>query len=86
MKAGDVVRVDFPGHVAHGQRVRVVEIDPAFNLAPEGAEPVYAEIIFIKHPSWAEPAGVGRRLLSGTIENAELRDIRDDGRQGALLL
>lgn len=88
IKPGDIVRLDFPGHGQHGQRVVVVEIDPAFNLAPDGAEPWLAEIIFVKHPSWAEPVGVGRAILGGTVENARLRaEARpDDAQQGEMVL
>lgn len=89
MRAGDIVRLDFPSHGNHGARVTVIRIDPAFNLAPKGEEPQLAEVIFVRHPSWPEPVGVGRDVIGGTIENAaRLRDDRgeDAGGQGELVL
>lgn len=88
MQIGDVVRIDFPGHGNHGSRVTVIRIDPAFNLAPEGEEPVLAEVIFVRHPSWPEAVGVGRDVIGGTIENAaRMKDERgEDDTQGSLLL
>lgn len=88
MQPGDVVRIDFPGHENHGARVTVIKIDPVFNLAPEGEEPILAEVIFVRHPSWPDAVGVGRHLIGATIENAaRLRDDRGEARQqGELVL
>lgn len=87
---GSIVRLDFPGHHAHGARVTVIRIDSAFNLAPEGDEPQLAEVIFVRHPSWPEAVGVGRDAIGGTVENAaRLREERgedDDPTQGEFLL
>lgn len=73
MTPGGAVRVLFPGHVWHGQLVRVVEVCPAFNLAPEDAEPVLAEVIFVQHPDAPYPCGVPRRRLRAAESNIVLR-------------
>lgn len=85
---GDIARIDFPGHPLHGARVQIERIDPAFNLAPEDAEPWLAEVVFYRHPSVAWAIGIGRERLAGTPENARLRQMEraDDGAQGELTL
>ena len=64
--------VNCPGHAAHGRRVRVVRIDPAFNLAHDQAAPLYAEIAFISWPGQREPVGIGRKRLMSWREGDDL--------------
>lgn len=88
MKENDIVRLDFPSHPQHGAAVRIVRIDPAFNLAPPGEAPILSEVIFIRHPNWPDAVGVGRDWIGGSAENlSRLREERgEDESQGELLL
>ena len=87
---GAIVRVDFPGHSLHGQRVRIDRIVPDFNIAHEDGDPLLCEMIFIMHPSLPGPVGIHRARLGGTVENASLRQWLEHmdagGAQGELLL
>lgn len=86
---GDIVMVDHPGNPLHGQRVRVVRIDPEMNIAhPACPEQMIVEMIFIDHPTLPEPVGIGTERLAGTPQNARMRVLErdDDGAQGELLL
>ena len=73
----------------HGRKVRVMAVDPAFNLAPPDYDPCEAEVIFVS-PTGAAASqfGIGRERIAGTPQNARLRaeEAVDDGRQGSLLL
>ncbi len=89
MKQGDIVLIDFPGHPLHNARVRIERIEPAFDLAPEGAkEPFLAEMVFYSHPSLRGVWGISRERIGGTVENARLRQVEreDGGAQGELFL
>jgi hypothetical protein len=89
MKPGQSAIVDFPGHPWHGKRVRVDSVQPAFNLAHDGDEPILGPVIFVQRKRTDEPVGFPLERLQGTAENAQLRiEERPDAgdRQGGLLL
>lgn len=89
MKAGQSAAVDFPGHPWHGKRVEVVSIEFEFNIAPDGAEPYLAPVVFIRRKSDGEPIGIAMERLAGTAENARLRTeerAANETGQGELLL
>lgn len=57
-------RLTLPGHLGHGKLVEIVEVCPAFNVAPPDAAPCYREVVFVRWPGQDEPVGVGRDHLS----------------------
>jgi hypothetical protein len=86
MTPGDTVRIDFPSHAAHGKSARVVSFDPAFNLAPDDAEPLLSPVVFVRWDGQREPIGLGLSHIGGTAENKKWREEEhdDEGRQGDL--
>lgn len=69
MKAGDTVKVNFPGHALHGKRVKIEHIDPRVNLYPDDSDKVMlVEIIFVSHPSIPEVIGMGRGHLRPCVK------------------
>ncbi len=48
MRVGDIVAIDFSGHVLHGKRVRVEAIEPEFDIAhPDCDRRMIVEMIFV---------------------------------------
>ena len=88
LNTGTTVIFDFPGHALHGKRCVVARIDEQFVLSPEDMDPVIGEVIFLSHPSFPEPFGIGRHRIGGTVENVMMRRLerQDDETQGELLL
>jgi hypothetical protein len=83
--AGEIVRIDCPGHPFHGRAVQVVRDDPDCELGHEDGASLIARVIFCCGPG--ATIGFGPEHIAGTTEAQQRRrwdaDETDD-RQGNL--